>query len=192
MRELIRLETLYPELTAADSPSRKIGGKPVDSFRQVVHSAPMLSLDNVFTEGELEDFFRRVKKAVGAGPLSWVGEPKIDGLAVSLIYENGVFIRGATRGDGYTGEDITHNLLTIKSLPLRLKRTVNLEVRGEVFISKRDFQELNRVRESRGLPLFANPRNAAAGSLRQLIPVLENGRLISRFTAWFFIREQPP
>jgi len=194
MRELIRLETLYPELVTADSPSRKIGGKPVDSFRQVVHSAPMLSLDNVFTEGELKDFFRRVKKAAGEGPLSWVGEPKIDGLAVSLIYENGVFTRGATRGDGYTGEDITHNLLTIKSLPLRLKKDVSLEVRGEVFISKKDFQKLNRERESRGLPLFANPRNAAAGSIRQLDPRIAAERPLNIlvYSLVFLSGEQPP
>ncbi len=170
MRELLRLEMLFPELITADSPSRRVGSKPADAFRQTSHSIPMLSLENVFSEGELSEFFQRVKKSAGVEPPSWVGEPKIDGLAVSLSYEKGLFVRGATRGDGYTGEDITHNLLTIKSLPLRLKETVSLEVRGEVFIPKSAFQELNSKRESQGMSLFANPRNAAAGSLRQLNP----------------------
>lgn len=181
MRELLRLETLFPELITGDSPSRRVGGKPAEAFRQVSHSIPMLSLENVFSEGELSDFFQRVKKSAGAEPPSWVGEPKIDGLAVSLSYEKGLFVRGSTRGDGFTGEDITHNLLTIKSLPLRLKETVSLEVRGEVFISKSDFEELNSKRESQGLSLFANPRNAAAGSLRQLDPRVAAERSLDIF-----------
>jgi len=193
MRELIQLETLFPELVTADSPSRRVGGKPVDVFREISHVIPMLSLENVFSEGELRDFFQRVKRSTGADSLSWVGEPKIDGLAVSLSYEKGLFTGGATRGDGYTGEDITHNLLTIKSLPLRLKEMVSLEVRGEVFISKSAFQQLNRARESRGLPLFANPRNAAAGSLRQLDPRIAAERPLDIFiySLVFLAGEQP-
>lgn len=176
MRELGRLESLFPELVTADSPSRRVGGQAADAFRPVLHGTPMLSLENVFSEGELLDFFRRAEKIVMPDSLLWVGEPKIDGLAVSLIYEKGLFVRGATRGDGITGEDITHNLRTIKSLPLRLRKTVSIEARGEVFIPKGDFLELNRSRERLGLPLFANPRNAAAGSLRQLDPQVAAGR----------------
>ncbi len=176
MRELNRLESLFPELVTADSPSRRVGGKAIEAFSQVAHRVPMLSLENVFSVEELGDFFRRAEKIAGPGSLTWVGEPKIDGLAVSLTYENGLFSGGATRGDGFTGEDITHNLLTIKSLPLRLRKAVSLEVRGEVFIPKGAFRELNKAREGEGLPPFANPRNAAAGSLRQLDPRVAAGR----------------
>jgi len=170
MRELLDLERLYPELVTEDSPSRRVGGAPVSSFRPLQHLSPMLSLDNVFTEQELREFILRVKKNMGAESITWVGEPKIDGIAVSLYYEEGIFRSGATRGDGTTGEDITHNLLTIWSIPLRLKEKITAEIRGEVFIPREDFVKLNAQREAQGLPLFANPRNAAAGSLRQLDP----------------------
>ena len=170
MKELLELEKLYPELVTPDSPSKRIGGMPVSSFQQVKHLVPMLSLENIFAESELKDFYRRIGRVFKTGDIPLVGEPKIDGLAVSLYYEDGVFKRGSTRGDGYTGEDITHNLLTIRSLPLRLKEDITAEIRGEVFIPRKDFILLNKKRESQGLPHFANPRNAAAGSLRQLDP----------------------
>ncbi|HHT45884.1 MAG TPA: NAD-dependent DNA ligase LigA [Firmicutes bacterium] len=170
MRELLALEKLYPDLVTPDSPSKRIGGMPVSAFQQARHFAPMLSLDNIFSESELKDFYRRIGKVFYTGTICLVGEPKIDGLAVSLYYEDGVFKRGATRGDGRIGEDITHNLLTIWSLPLRLKESITAEIRGEVFIPRSEFLMLNKKRESQGLSLFANPRNAAAGSLRQLDP----------------------
>lgn len=181
MRELLQLESLYPELVTDDSPSRRVGGAPVSSFQPVQHIVPMLSLDNVFSQGELQDFYLRVKRNLGTENISWVGEPKIDGLAVSLYYEDGVFRRGATRGDGSTGEDITHNLLTIWSIPLRLKEKITAEIRGEVFIPREDFLKLNAQREAQGLPLFANPRNAAAGSIRQLDPKVAAERPLDIF-----------
>lgn len=181
MRELLELEKRYPDLVTPDSPSRRIGGKPVSAFQEIRHVEPMLSLDNAFSEGELKEFYRRLQKATGLEKISLVGEPKIDGLAVSLYYEEGIFTRGGTRGDGYVGEDITHNLVTIKSLPLRLSEKITAEVRGEAFISRDDFIELNRQREAQGLPLFANPRNAAAGSLRQLDPRVAAERPLDLF-----------
>jgi DNA ligase (NAD+) len=179
MKELLHLEKLYPELVAPDSPSRRVGGQPIAAFSLVRHFAPMLSLDNVFSEEELGAYYQRLQKNLKGEEISWVGEPKIDGLAVSLYYEEGVFVRGATRGDGYTGEDISHNLLTISSIPLRLREKITAEARGEVFILKEDFLKLNRDRERKGLSLFANPRNAAAGSLRQLDPKIAAERSLN-------------
>ena len=171
MKELLELEKLYPELVTPDSPSKRIGGMPVSSFQQVKHLVPMLSLENIFAESELKDFYRRIGRVFKTGVISLVGEPKIDGLAVSLYYEDGVFKRGSTRGDGYTGDDITHNLLTIRSLPLRLKEDITAEIRGEVFIPRKDFLLLNKKRESQGLPHFANPRTCCRRFFRmQLDP----------------------
>jgi DNA ligase (NAD+) len=181
MKELLQLEKLYPDLVTPDSPSKRVGGMPIPAFQQVQHVVPMLSLDNIFSENELQDFYLRLKRNLGMENISWVGEPKIDGLAVSLYYEEGMFQRGATRGDGNTGEDITHNLLTIWSLPLRLRDKVTAEIRGEVFIPREDFLKLNMQREAQGLPLFANPRNAAAGSLRQLDPKVTAERPLDIF-----------
>lgn len=181
MKELLELEKIYPDLVTPDSPSKRIGGMPVSAFQQVRHFVPMLSLDNIFSESELKDFYRRIGKVFNTGVICLVGEPKIDGLAVSLYYENGVFKRGSTRGDGYTGEDITHNLLTIWSLPLRLKENITAEIRGEVFIPRNEFLMLNKKRESQGLSPFANPRNAAAGSLRQLDPRIAAERPLDIF-----------
>ncbi len=182
MKELLTLEADFPELAANNSPSRRVGGMPISSFNEVRHIEPMLSLDNIFSEHDFLDFYRRVQKNTGVSEdIAFVGEPKIDGLAVSLYYEEGVFQRGATRGDGYTGEDITHNLLTIWSLPLQLNDRITAEFRGEAFISKNDFLALNRERESRGLSPFANPRNAAAGSLRQLDPKIAAERPLDLF-----------
>ncbi|MGI5822858.1 MAG: NAD-dependent DNA ligase LigA [Dethiobacteria bacterium] len=181
MQELLSLENLYPELVTLDSPSRRVGGTPSAAFQQVRHLLPMLSLENVFSEKDLQDFYLRLQKNIAAEQISWVGEPKIDGLAVSLYYEEGIFQRGATRGNGYYGEDITHNLLTIRSLPLRLRAQVTAEIRGEVFIPREGFLKLNEMRKKQGLPLFANPRNAAAGSLRQLDPKVTAARPLDLF-----------
>ncbi|MEK3938268.1 NAD-dependent DNA ligase LigA [Bacillus sp. FSL R5-0431] len=167
MRELISLEEEHPDLKAADSPSQRVGGAVLDAFQKVRHGTPMLSLGNAFNEQDLLDFDRRVRQAVG-DDIAYNVELKIDGLAVSLRYENGVFVRGATRGDGTTGEDITENLKTIRSIPLKIKRPLSIEVRGEAFMPKPSFEALNEKRLQNEEEPFANPRNAAAGSLRQL------------------------
>jgi len=181
MRDLLELESRFPELAAPDSPTQRVGGEPLPFFEKVVHKTPMLSLGNAFNEEDLRDFDRRVRRTVGHQEVRYVGELKIDGLAVSLHYENGVFVRGATRGDGTTGEDITQNLRTIRSLPLRLARPLTLEVRGEAYMSKAAFERLNKEREERGEALFANPRNSAAGSLRQLDPKIAASRQLDTF-----------
>ncbi|MFD2368541.1 NAD-dependent DNA ligase LigA [Brevibacillus sp. GCM10020057] len=181
VRELLELERRFPELAAPDSPTRRVGGEPLPFFEKVVHKTPMLSLGNAFNEEDLRDFDRRVRQIVGNQQVRYVGELKIDGLAVSLHYENGVFVRGATRGDGTIGEDITQNLRTIRSIPLRLTRPLTLEVRGEAYMSKAAFERLNKERAERGEPLFANPRNSAAGSLRQLDPKIAASRQLDTF-----------
>ncbi|MDQ6595598.1 NAD-dependent DNA ligase LigA [Bacillus salipaludis] len=180
MQELLKLEEKYPELKTSDSPSERVGGPILDLFEKVEHRTPMLSLGNAFNDGDLRDFDRRVRQAVG-DTVSYVCELKIDGLAVSLRYENGLFLQGATRGDGTIGEDITANLKTIKSIPLRLRENVSIEVRGEAFMPKRSFEALNRVKEENGEEPFANPRNAAAGSLRQLDPKMAASRNLDVF-----------
>ncbi|MBO5340185.1 MAG: NAD-dependent DNA ligase LigA [Oscillospiraceae bacterium] len=168
LRRLEELEAANPELITADSPTQRVGGKAVEGFAEVTHRVPLESLQDVFDFDELRQFDQRVKETVPAA--SYVVEPKVDGLSVALEYENGVFVRGATRGDGRIGEDVTENLRTIRSVPLRIPDAPDLIVRGEVFMPKKVFHELNEQRERRGEPLFANPRNAAAGSLRQLDP----------------------
>jgi len=171
-RELQALEEQDPELATPDSPTRRIGALPAEAFAQVTHPTPMLSLNNAFSETEVEAFDRRVREGLGVdGPIEYTAEPKFDGLAVSLTYDKGVFALGATRGDGFTGENVSANLRTLRSIPLRLEgRNLPdfLEVRGEVLMLKRDFQTLNREQQKKGEKEFANPRNAAAGSLRQL------------------------
>lgn len=181
VRELRRLEASYPSLVTEDSPTRRVGGKPLENFKQVRHREPALSLDNVFNLGELKDFVRRVSKLTGVSTLEYVVEPKVDGVAVILSYRQGKLVQGATRGDGYTGEDITHNLRTIRSIPLKLPRPVTLDCRGEVYIPRQAFQELNERRAGDELPPFANPRNAAAGSLRQLDPRVTASRPLDIF-----------
>ena len=166
MRELINLEEQYPEYKLVDSPTGRVGNEVVSSFNKVTHEKPMLSLSNVFNEEEIIAFDERLKKE-NINP-EYVCELKIDGLSVSLLYENGVLVRAATRGDGVVGEDITHNVKTIKSVPLKLKDPIDIEVRGEIYMSKKSFDELNKEKELKGENLFANPRNAAAGSVRQL------------------------
>ncbi len=173
-RELQQLEAEYPDLVTADSPTRRVGASGETSFEEVVHRLPMLSLDNAFSEEELRDFDRRVRERLKREEdIEYVCEPKLDGLAVSLHYESGLLIRAATRGDGYSGEDITANIRTIPSIPLKLRGTGYpdlVEVRGEVYMPKEGFEKLNRDLANRGEKTFVNPRNAAAGSLRQKNP----------------------
>ena len=181
MRELIELEERYPELVVPDSPTQRVGAAPLDSFATVRHREPMLSLANAFGREDLEAFDARVRRALEQDRVAYVAELKIDGVAVSLTYENGVFVRGATRGDGEVGEDVTQNLRTIASVPLRLRVPLSGEVRGEVYMTKEGFARLNERRAAEGSPLFANPRNAAAGSLRQLDPKVTAGRPLDAF-----------
>ncbi|PLT28610.1 NAD-dependent DNA ligase LigA [Peribacillus deserti] len=180
MRELIELEEHYPEFRTPDSPTVRVGGAILDMFEKVEHRTPMLSLGNAFNDVDLRDFDRKVRQAVG-DPFTYVCELKIDGLAVSLRYEDGLFVKGATRGDGTIGEDITANLRTIKSIPLRIKEPFTMEVRGEAYMPKRSFEALNKAKEERGEEPFANPRNAAAGSLRQLDPKIAASRNLDIF-----------
>lgn len=172
MRELIELETAHPELVTPDSPTRRVGAPPLERFGTAAHTIPMLSLDNAFDPAEIKEFDRRVRKLLQTkGPVLYTAEPKLDGLAVEMVYENGVLASAATRGDGFTGELITENVRTIGSVPLKLLGAdppAYLEVRGEVFMEADAFRELNRRRAQKGESPFANPRNAAAGSLRQL------------------------
>jgi DNA ligase (NAD+) len=181
MRELMALEEKFPELKTPDSPTQRVGGEPLPYFEKVEHTAPMLSLGNAFDEQDLRDFDERVRKAAGRENVRYVCELKIDGLAVSVKYEDGRFVLGSTRGDGITGEDITQNLKTIRSLPLRINEPISIEVRGEAYMPRRAFERLNRERAENGEPLFANPRNAAAGSLRQLDPKLAARRTLDLF-----------
>ena len=167
MKELIKLEEENPELKRNDSPSNRVGGKPLDKFEQVVHKIPMLSLSNAYSWEDLKDFDSRVREAVGSD-VEYVVEFKIDGLSVGLNYNNGIFESGATRGNGIVGENVTKNLMTIKNIPLNIDEKGELTVRGEVYISKKDFEEINKIQEEQDQPLYANPRNLAAGSLRQL------------------------
>ena len=169
LRSLEEMEQANPDLITPDSPTQRVGGKALDSFEKIVHRAPLESLQDVFDFTELAEFEERVRES--ASDVEYLVEPKVDGLSVALEYENGVFIRGATRGDGVVGEDVTENLRTIKSIPLKLDGAPSLLiVRGEVFMPKSVFEHLNEQREKRGEALFANPRNAAAGSMRQLDP----------------------
>ncbi|HLT91538.1 MAG TPA: NAD-dependent DNA ligase LigA, partial [Woeseiaceae bacterium] len=182
MQELQALEQQYPELVTPDSPTQRVGAPPASAFGTVIHERPMLSLENAFTEEAVREFHRRVTERLELeidAPLAYSVEPKLDGAAVSLLYENGVLVRGATRGDGTRGEDITHNVRTIKAVPLRLVGTripARLEVRGEVFMPREGFRKFNEEALKRGERTFVNPRNAAAGSLRQLDPRLTASR----------------
>ena len=186
LRELARLETENPEFADPNSPTRRVGAGPLDAFTTVQHTVPMLSLQNAMTEDEVRDFHKRVVKILGATDVEYAMEVKIDGLAVELVYTDGIFTLGSTRGDGYAGEDITQNLRTIRSIPMRLRSDTipvpaRLEVRGEVYMGKKEFLALNSERELTGEPLFANPRNAAAGSIRQLDPRITARRKLNVF-----------
>ncbi|MGW8460546.1 NAD-dependent DNA ligase LigA [Bacillus atrophaeus] len=180
MQELLDLEEEYPDLRTPDSPTQRVGGAVIDAFQKVRHGTPMLSLGNAFNAEDLRDFDRRVRQAVG-DDVAYNVELKIDGLAVSLRYEDGYFVRGATRGDGTTGEDITENLKTIRNIPLKMKRNLSIEVRGEAYMPKRSFEALNEERLKKEEEPFANPRNAAAGSLRQLDPKIAAKRNLDIF-----------
>jgi DNA ligase (NAD+) len=180
-RELRELETEFADLATQDSPTRRVGGAPLESFRQIAHRTPMLSLDNTYSENEVADFFRRLERLLPGETIDTVIEPKVDGVALSLFYRQGVLEYGATRGNGVVGDDVTQNIRTIRAVPLRLHGSVpdEVEVRGEVFLPKKVFAALNVEREEAGEPLFANPRNTAAGSLKQLDPALVAERKLS-------------
>ena len=188
-RQLVELEQAHPELITPDSPTQRVGAEPLEAFAQVTHRQPMLSLENAFGADELREFDGRVKRFLGrSSGIEYTAEPKIDGLAVELVYENGKLVVASTRGDGYVGEDITANIKTILSVPLALMERKNgrpipelLEVRGEVYMEIEAFEKLNRERIERGLPPFANPRNAAAGSVRQLDPRVTAKRPLNMF-----------
>lgn len=182
MEELIKIEKNYPELKRSDSPTIRVGGKVITGFNKIVHEKPMLSLADVFNKDELEQFNDRVLKEVNP---NYVCELKIDGLSVSLLYEKGKLVRGATRGNGVVGEDITHNVVTIKTVPLVLKEPLDIEVRGEIYMSKKSFEKLNEERKLNGEELFANPRNAAAGSVRQLDSKIAASRGLDCFIYYF-------
>jgi len=187
MRELSALEEANPEFITPNSPTQRVGAQPLTEFSTVKHRMPMLSLANAMTAEEVIDFDKRIKKLLNVGDVEYVIEVKIDGLAVELVYENGEFMLGSTRGDGYTGEDITQNLRTIKSIPMRINDKTGipipelLEIRGEIYIGKKEFEELNRQRALTGEPLFANPRNAGSGSVRQLDPKITASRKLNIF-----------
>ncbi|RLG11426.1 DNA ligase (NAD(+)) LigA [Candidatus Pacearchaeota archaeon] len=192
MRELRELEEKYPELITPDSPTQRVGFKPAEGFKEVPHAEPMLSLDDAMDEKEVIEFDRRVKKFAGLPEdmsIEYTVEPKIDGLAIELVYENGALVVGATRGDGYVGEDVTNNIKTIRSIPLRLRKFSDeapdipsrIDIRGEVFMTKDEFKRLNEERISKGELPFANPRNAASGSLRQLDPSITAKRKLDIF-----------
>lgn len=170
LKELEQLEAEHPDLARSDSPTRRVGGKPLDQFESVEHAVPMLSLSNTYDMDELDAFDERVRKILGSQDYEYVLEPKIDGVAVSVRYEEGTFTRAVSRGDGRTGDDITANVKTIRTLPLQLKGSPPdvLEVRGEIFMPRERFVQMNQEREEQGLAAFANPRNATAGSLKQL------------------------
>ena len=179
LRELYTLEEKYPELARDDSPTKKIGGEVIDAFKKITHEKPMMSLSNVFNEDEIKAFDERIRKE-GINP-EYVCELKIDGLSVSLKYEKGILVSAATRGDGITGEDITHNAKTIKTIPLKLKEPIDIEVRGEIYMSKKVLEELNQERTKNNEPLLKNARNAAAGSIRQLDSSIAAKRKLDTF-----------
>jgi len=185
-RELQDLESAHPELVTPDSPTQAVGGRPDSALAEVQHLSPMLSLGNAFDEAELRSFDARVRRLLGPDEAAprYISELKIDGLAISLRYERGRFVQGATRGDGTTGEDVTSNLRTIAAIPQRLSEPLTLEVRGEVYMPKAEFARVNTEREEAGLSLYANPRNCAAGSLRQIDPRVTASR---RLSAWCYI-----
>ena len=192
MRELRRLETDNPELITPDSPTQRVGGKPREGFVKVAHSSAMLSLDNALNENEMRDFDRRVRELLDGAPFRYVAELKLDGLSMAVRYRDGLFQQAITRGDGVTGEDVTENARTIRSLPLRVKSSLPVfEARGEALIGRRAFERMNAERTAAGLPLFANPRNAAAGALRALEPQLTAKRQLDYFTYFLLVDGAP-
>ncbi len=200
MNRLKALEKEHPELIAPDSPSQRVGGTPRAGFQTVSHARAMLSLDNAYSEGELRDFDRRVREASGRDTIGYIAEHKFDGLSISLQYEGGVLVRGVTRGDGTTGEDVTPNVRTIRSIPLRvdaaaLKKaglSAAFEVRGEVMMTRKVFEALNRAQEKQGGKIFANPRNAAAGAVRVLDPAITAERRLEFFAYYLLVNGKVP
>ena len=186
MRELKQLEAENPELVTPDSPTQRVGGEPAKEFPTHRFSRPMLSLENAYSEEELRDWHRRVTQLAETDSVDYVAELKIDGLSVALVYEDGLLTKGVTRGDGTTGEVVTGNVKTIRSIPLRLKQKASVEVRGEIYLSLKAFSQLNDEREQAGESRFANPRNAAAGSLRQLDPGIAARRPLDYYGYWIF------
>jgi DNA ligase (NAD+) len=181
-RELQALEAQHPELVTPDTPTLRVGGTPLKVFKEVQHRTPMLSLNNAFSEAEVRAFDARIRETLGADEIEYAVEPKFDGLAITLTYRDGVFVQGATRGDGNVGEDVTENLRTVRDIPLRLNEPVaEVEVRGEVLMFNRDFESLNETQRAKGDKEFVNPRNAAAGSLRQLDSRITAARRLSFF-----------
>lgn len=195
MRELLDLESAYPSLATPDSPTQRVGGQPTKEFAPVTHSPPMLSLANSYSEDDVRDFDRRIGELLGSERPSYVAELKIDGVAVTLRYSDGMFVLGATRGDGTRGDDITHNLRTLRQLPLRVLRAENIykaiEVRGEAFLTRSDFEQLNIVREQHDEKLFVNPRNATAGTLKLQDPRVVAARPIGLFAYTLFAPDAP-
>lgn len=181
MQELITLEEQYPKLIRDDSPTKRVGSIVLNSFSKVKHEIPMLSLGNAYNETDMKDFDTRIKKELGIDNPKYLCELKIDGLAVSVTYEKGKLVRGATRGDGVIGEDITNNVKTVKDIPLKLTKDIDIEVRGEIYMSKKAFNEINKIKELNNEELFQNPRNAAAGSIRQLDSKITASRRLSNF-----------
>ena len=196
MHELEALEASHPDLLAPDSPTQRVGGRPAEGFPTVEHIRPMLSLDNAYNHDDLRAFDERVRKGIGDNDraVAYVAELKIDGLSIALTYEQGRLVRGATRGDGVRGEEVTSNVRTVKALPLALKGAPEdrLEIRGEIYLPRRAFERMNRVQEEAGEPLFANPRNAAAGTMRNLDPALVSKRGLSAFVYQIVTAGDPP
>src|SRR5580658_5570101 len=186
MRQLQDIEKEHPELVTPDSPTRRVGGKPREGVQKAAHSSPMLSLDNALDEAELRAFDSRLRETLGGQPFRYVAELKMDGLSMAARYRDGLFAQAITRGDGMTGEDVTENARTIRSIPLRVQRTESFEARGEIVMNRRAFERLNADREERGLTRFANPRNAAAGSLRVLEPNITASRRLDFYTYFVF------
>jgi len=187
MQRLIELEEKYPELRTPDSPTQRVGGQPIEGFETVEHSEPMLSLDNTYNEAEILNFHERVRKTVG--DVEYVAELKIDGVSIALRYENGLLVRAITRGDGIKGDDVTANVKTVKSIPLRLPEPLTIEVRGEIFMPVSYFEEYNQQREEEGLTPFANPRNATAGTLHLLDPAEVAKRNLDSFM-YYIVKPQ--
>src|SRR3989339_145988 len=189
--ELTELEKQYPQYASPDSPTQRIGGKPLDKFAKIVHKARQWSFADAFTEEEIKEFDERVKRMltkeppstsdVEGGKTEYVCELKIDGFKIVLTYENGILRTAATRGDGATGEDVTQNIKTIESIPLKLERPINIVAEGEIWMSRREFEKLNVKQKEKGEPPFANPRNAAAGSIRQLDPSIAASRKLDSY-----------
>jgi len=190
VKELQKLEKQHPELIIPESPTQRVGEQPLEGFVSVEHSTPMLSLDNCYSVEELGEFKERIKKIIPAKKIEYVAELKIDGLGISIIYRNGKYSQAVTRGDGFRGDDVTTSVKTIKSLPLTINNSQEVEVRGEIYLPFKSFRKINQERAEKGEPLFANPRNAAAGSIRMLDPKEVASRELDIFLYSIFIEKK--